>query len=144
MSIPEQEDDVKRSIGRRFRYFRENHVGLTQAQLATEFGVHQTTVTNIELANTSPRLEYLVHLNRYYKLDTNWMLTGLGAPLLDADLDTHCGESYKLLRLQFKEMAELMQIAEFRQVMLAKMTELKSILKAEIIQYRSEQGQKAK
>lgn len=128
MNTNSEDDDLKRTIGRRFRQFRENELGITQAQLAIEFGVHQSTVTNIEIGNSYPRMDYLAHLHLHYGMNVNWLVSGLGVMRIEDGVELRPGECFDVLKRHSAELAELMKIPEIRQIIFAKMTELKVIL----------------
>jgi len=68
---------LKTNIADRFTIFRKS-IGKTQLELATELHIYQSTITNIEKANTLPRINYLHYLYENYKLNIQWMVTGKG------------------------------------------------------------------
>lgn len=140
MSISDQ--NLKKSVGLRFRRFREA-IKKTQYDLAEELHVYQSTITNIELGKTFPKINYLNHLNNKYRLNINWLLREKGDMLLPKELN---GFGISFIGMphvkygdpmydKYVELFTLMQIPVIEQVILAKLVELKALLKDEVREF---------
>jgi transcriptional regulator with XRE-family HTH domain len=129
---------IKTEIGKRFKRFREA-IGKTQAQLARELDVYQSTITNIEVGKTFPGIRYLDYLQKNYKLNISWLISSKGdlyereesfpppASLLDCHVPVKDPRYGKYVELIY-----LMQVPVIEQVVLAKLTEIKVIAKDEL------------
>jgi len=135
------EDNVtlKKEIGKRFRLFREA-IEKTQAQLAKELNVYQSTITNIEMGKTFPGLRYLNYFQNLYRLNVNWMLNGLGEifmteedmlPKSPSKLNCHVLASDSRYK-QYLKLMELMQVPVVEGIILGKVLELEIIAREEI------------
>lgn len=135
-------NSIKKEIGKRFKQFREA-IGKTQAQLAEELNVYQSTVTNIEVGKTFPGVKYIHYFYETYHLNSNWLLNSSG----DIFLTTEDTKSNAVSRLgchipkgdpkfeRYLELLELMQVPVIEQLILAKLLELKVIASEEIEEY---------
>jgi transcriptional regulator with XRE-family HTH domain len=129
---------IKKEIGKRFKQFREA-MGNTQAQLARELGVYQSTITNIEVGKTFPGLKYLHHFQKSYLLNVNWLLNGVGEmfgveqarPPAVSLIPCHIPEKDPRFA-KYAELIDLMQVPVVEQVVLAKLIEIKVIAREEI------------
>jgi len=137
MSI--EKDTLKKDIGNRFRRFRET-IKKTQAQLAEELDIYQSTITNIECGKTFPRIWYLKYFNRKYNLNSNWVITGQENMILRKDqkfpetitaLECHIKEEDPTYE-KYIDMLNYMEVPEVENVILARLTELKSLFREEI------------
>jgi DNA-binding XRE family transcriptional regulator len=130
---------VKKEIGRRFKKFRET-IGKTQAELAHELDVYQSTITNIEVGKTFPGVKYLHYFQYKYRLNVNWLLDNHGEILGREDSNIHSCVSLLGCHIpkndpmyeKYAELVDLMQIPVVEHVVLAKILELKVIAKNEI------------
>jgi transcriptional regulator with XRE-family HTH domain len=134
-----KKDMLKKDIGNRFRLFRET-IKKTQAQLAEELDIYQSTITNIECGKTFPRIWYLKLFNRKYSLNSNWLITGQENMILRKD--QKFPQSITALECYIKEedptyekyidLLNYMEVPEVEYVILARLTELKSLFREEI------------
>lgn len=129
---------IKQQIGRRFRKFRET-IGKTQNQLAREFNVYQSTITNIELGKTFPGIKYLHHLAKAYRLNADWLVNGRGE-MFDDSLPFP-----RVMIEKHMDLIELMQVPVVEQLILARLEEIKVIAREEIkrfmaLQVSTDQG----
>jgi transcriptional regulator with XRE-family HTH domain len=135
---------IKIEIGRRFKRFREA-IGKTQAQLARELNVYQSTITNIEVGKTFPGIRYLDYLQKNYRLNISWIISSKGEmfgreetfPPAVSLLDCHIpviDPRYK----RYVELIYLMQVPVIEQVILAKLTEIKVIAKDELERFEKQ------
>jgi transcriptional regulator with XRE-family HTH domain len=145
------EDNVtlKKEVGTRFKRFRES-IEKTQAQLAKELNVYQSTITNIEMGKTFPGIRYLHYFQDKYRLNINWMLNGRGEILMtDEDLlpkapsriNCHVPASDSKYKNYLKLM-ELMRVPLVEQIIMGKVLELEVIAKEEINSYLQRQKEK--
>ncbi|MCP5108312.1 MAG: helix-turn-helix transcriptional regulator [bacterium] len=118
----------KKEIGVRFRQFREQ-IGKVQSRLSAELNVSQSTIANIENGSAFPNHVYLFYLYHRYRLNVNWLLTGDGEMLR------------KALKKEYVELLNQMEVPAVRQQIMAKLVELKSVLKEEIRAYFEKQDQ---
>jgi transcriptional regulator with XRE-family HTH domain len=137
MSI--KKDTLKKDIGDRFRRFRVT-LNKTQAQLAEEMDIYQSTITNIECGKTFPRTWYLKYFYRKYSLNSNWLLTGQENMILRRDqkfpktmtvLECHIKEDDPVYE-KYIDLLDYMEVPEVEYVILARLTELKSQFRDEI------------
>ncbi|NIM13430.1 MAG: helix-turn-helix domain-containing protein [Candidatus Aminicenantes bacterium] len=135
---------IKTEIGRRFKRFREA-IGKTQAQLARELNVYQSTITNIEVGKTFPGIRYLDYLEKNYRLNISWLISSKGEmyereetfPPAVSLLDCHI--PIKDPRYEkYVELIYLMQVPVIEQVILAKLTEIKVIAKDELEEFQKQ------
>jgi len=135
---------LNKEVGSRFRKFRES-LRKTQLQLATELNVYQSTITNIEKGKTFPKISYLSHFYEKYRLNMNWLMTGKGDMLVPDVLDKQgnlifSGGHVKPDDPMYEKYVELltfMQIPVVEQVILAKLVEIKFLLKDEIKEFQA-------
>jgi transcriptional regulator with XRE-family HTH domain len=144
---------LKKSVGLRFRKFREA-LKKTQYDLAAELQVYQSTITNIELGKTFPKINYLHHLHNKYRLNLNWLLREKGDMFLPKELNgfgiSFIGRPHVKygdpMYDKYVELFTLMQIQVIEQVILAKLVELKALMKDEVKEFyeriKREQEQK--
>ncbi len=142
-----KKDTLKKEIGNRFRRFREA-VKKTQAQLAEELNIYQSTITNMECGKTFPGIKYLKYFNEKYSLNSNWLITGQENLILRDD--RKFPQTITVLECFIKEgdpayekyidMLNYMQVPEVETVILARLTELKSLFREEINSFLSEGG----
>lgn len=71
-------DDVT-TVGGRLRYMREART-LTQRQLAADAKVSRATINRIEQGWPSPQLATLAKLADALRVDTAWLVKGIGEP----------------------------------------------------------------
>ncbi len=135
---------LNKEVGRRFRTFRES-LRKTQLVLANELHVYQSTITNIEKGKTFPKISYLTHFYETYRLNMNWLMTGKGEMLVPELLDKHgnpifAGGHIKPddpMYQKYVELLTLMQIPVIEQIILAKLMEMKVLLKDEIKEFQT-------
>lgn len=118
---PEKERNAKESVGARFRKFREE-INKRQHQLGEELNISQSTVANIERGNAFPNISYLHYFYQKYSLNINWLLTGRGKMFFHG----------KSINEKYYELINLMQVPVIEQVIFAKLTEIKVLMKNEI------------
>lgn len=142
--MPLQSTSIKKDVGARFYQFRKE-IGKTQTQLSEELGVYQSTIASFEMGKTFPSLKYLNHFHRKYNLNINWLVTGNGDMFvakgymdryrLDVD-DLLTGEHGprwdSSAQERYAELLYLMEIPIIEQVIMAKLLELKILLKDEV------------
>lgn len=120
----------KEQIGQRFRKFRET-IKKTQVQVAKEFNVYQSTITNIELGKTFPNIKYLLYMGEVYRLNADWIVNGRGEmfdkspPIPMALIEKHIN------------LLNLMQIPVVEQLILARLEEIKVIAREEIKRFQA-------
>jgi transcriptional regulator with XRE-family HTH domain len=130
---------IRKEIGKRFKQFREA-LNKTQAQMADELGIYQSTITNIEVGKTFPGIKYIHYFHKEYNLNDNWLLNNSGELFISEEEKKALPPSRincHVLRdnptyAQYVEMMELMKIPVIEQVILAKLAEMKVIAKEEI------------
>jgi len=126
---------LKKEIGNRVRAFR-NALGKSQKEMAKEFEIYQSTLTNIELGKTFPRSQYMQYWYENYQLDLNWLICGKGSMFLPGTiskhrLQHHSNETGEEMN-ELEELLKLMQIPDIRIIILARLAELKLIAKDQI------------
>ena len=134
---------LKRQIGERFRTFRES-LRKTQKEVADELDIYQSTVTNIEKGKTFPKISYLTYLYQKYNLNQNWIITGDGDMLLerltgkegDPIFPTDRIKEDEAMYHKYMELLSLMRIPVIEQIILAKLVEMKVLLKDEIKEFQ--------
>jgi transcriptional regulator with XRE-family HTH domain len=134
---------LKSQIGERFRTFRES-LRKTQKEVADELDIYQSTVTNIEKGKTFPKISYLTYLYERYGLNQNWLITGdgdmvfqkltgqEGDPIFPTDRIKEDDDMYN----KYVELLSLMRIPVIEQIILAKLVEMKVLLKDEIKEFQ--------
>ena len=146
---PRQADErsLRKGIGHRFGRFR-SAIGKTQARLARELGVYQSTITNIEGGKVYPRLSYLVQLFQSYNLDINWLVLGIGEMFVfDEDKDftlvsklpCHIRRDDPRYR-EYLELMRFMQVPEIEVILLGKLLELKLLARTEVEEFFSKKS----
>lgn len=140
---------LKKEIGKRFKRFRAE-IKKTQADLAEELGVYQSTITNIEVGKTFPGIKYLHYFQDKYRLNANWLLSNMGEMFV-ADEENSAKPAASVLGChvqeedprfnRYLELVDLMQVPVIEQIILAKLTELKVFAKEEIDEFRSNEPQ---
>lgn len=70
-------------IAKRFTEFRIMYIAKTQSQAAEKLKCQQSKISLIEAAKQSIDFDLIATMIRYYKLNAEWMATGLGSPKLD-------------------------------------------------------------
>lgn len=121
---------IKEQIGQRFRKFRET-IGKTQLQLAREFNVYQSTITNIEVGKTFPGIKYLHLLGKDYRLNADWIVNNRGEMFDDSPpIPT-------ALIKKYSNLLNLMQIPVVAQLILARLEEVKVIVREEIERFQA-------
>jgi transcriptional regulator with XRE-family HTH domain len=86
--------DHKKDIGTRIKTIREN-LDLTQTEFGKAFNLTKQTILNYEKGYRFPDESFLINLILKYKINCNWLLTGLG----DIYTDSNEGnEKEKLLK----------------------------------------------
>lgn len=121
----------KLEVGKRFKMFRER-IGKTQYELAAELTVSQSAVANIERGKVFPGIWHLYYFHFHHTLSINWLLTGHGRMFM--------GE--KPENGKYDELFSMMRIPAVEQVIFAKLTEAKALLRNEIQSYFEEKGKK--
>lgn len=148
--LPKTDNELKKEIGKRFRKFRDD-ISKAQHHLASELSIYQSTITNIERGKTFPNIRYLQHFHEKYKLNLNWLLSNEGEMLIlhyrtnpNASSVMDCHIRYEDPKYhQYAELMNYMQVPAVEQVILAKLTEVKALFKAEIDAYFAEQEKKS-
>ena len=121
---------IKKQVGQRFKKFRET-IDKTQVQLAAEFDVYQSTITNIEVGKTFPSLKYLHLLGENYGLNADWVVNDRGEMFAESPpLSTVMIEKYINL-------LNLMKVPVVEQLMLARLEEVKVIAREEIKRFQA-------
>jgi DNA-binding XRE family transcriptional regulator len=121
---------IKEQIGQRFRKFRET-IDKTQTQLAGEFNVYQSTITNIEVGKTFPNIKYLHQLGNSYRLNADWIVNGRGEMFDDSPpFPTALVEKYSNL-------LNLVQVPVVEQLIMARLEEVKVIAREEIKRFQA-------
>jgi transcriptional regulator with XRE-family HTH domain len=121
---------IKKQIGQRFKKFREA-IDKTQVQLAGEFKVYQSTITNIEIGKTFPGIKYLYQLGKSYRLNADWIVNDRGEMFDDAP-------PISMARIQkYSNLLNLMQIPVVEQLILARLEEVKVIAREEIKSFQA-------
>jgi transcriptional regulator with XRE-family HTH domain len=113
--------ETKEEIGDRFRQFRES-IGKAQHELAGELNVSQSTIANIERGKAFPNINYLHYFYNNYQLSINWLLIGRGEMLTKG----------RNMNEKYQELINLMQVPVIEQLILAKLAEIKALLRNEI------------
>ncbi len=139
---------IKKEIGRRFKLFREA-IEKTQAQLAKELKVYQSTITNIEVGKTFPGIKYLHYLFRKYGLNPSWILCDSGEMFGGVKKDHVQALLPALYSMQvndprfekYIELLDLMQIPLIEHIMMGKLVELKAFAKEEIEAFKKVEKQ---
>lgn len=131
---------LKKEIGQRFKAFR-NFIKKTQNELAEELQVDISTICSIEQGISFPKINLQNYLNRQYHLNLNWLsygseemilppgkgVNGDGLSCLIIDMDEN-DPQYE----QYVELITLMGLPEIKQIILAKLAEIKILFKDEI------------
>jgi transcriptional regulator with XRE-family HTH domain len=142
---------IKKEIGKRFRKFREA-IGKTQAQVARELSVYQSTITNIEIGRTFPGVKYIHYFHKKYGLNNNWLLNNIG-DMFNPEEDANPRALSKIACYipkgdprypKYADLIEMMQIPVIEQVLLAKLAELKVIAQYEIEEFRTLEKERKK
>ena len=128
------------TVGDRFRMFRE-YVGKTQEALAKEMKQPVKLVKAIEEGKKMPPIMCMYYMQKAFKLDLNWLLTGvptlvqtykfMGGPPPTL-LKKFCKERGIPVKNQYEELLKLLQVPGVAQLIFAKLTECKHIFKDEI------------
>lgn len=140
---------LKSQIGKRFRKFRES-LRKTQKDVADELNIYQSTITNIEKGKTFPKLSYLTYLYQQYQLNQNWLITGDGEMLLQRLVDEKGSSLFPADHIKeddpvyekYVELLTLMRIPVIEQIILAKLVEMKALLKDEIKEFQENTAKK--
>lgn len=69
----------RREIGKRLTYFRQQILGLTQAQFADQLGLTVRNIQIYEQATSDVSGEFYHRAFRQFGLDPIWLMTGEGA-----------------------------------------------------------------
>lgn len=130
-----KDDPLKQELGGRFRKFRKA-IGKTQYQIAEELGVYQSSVTNIEIGKTFPKINYLRHFYEKYDLNLTWLFLGYGPMFVNKEELANEIATEPLLpvesprRESYREMITMMRRSPtVEYVILAKMVELKALMR---------------
>lgn len=124
---------VKQQIGQRFKKFRET-IGKTQVQLAKEFNVYQSTITNIEVGKTFPNMKYLHQMGITYQLNADWIVNGRGGMFDESP------PFPKTLIDKYSSLLNLMEIPVVEQLILARLEEVKVIAREDIKRFQARQS----
>ncbi len=135
---------LKSQIGERFLKFRES-LKKTQREVASELNIYQSTITNIEKGKTFPKISYLTYLYDRYRLNQNWLITGKGDMLIPELLDKQGSSFFSTDHIKagdpiypkYVELLSLMKIPVIEQIILAKLVEMKALLKDEIKEFQA-------
>ena len=132
---------LKKEIGLRFKAFRLSQKK-TQKVLASEFLVHQSTLTNIEEGGTFVKLNYLHYLLHKYGVNLNWMVGGMGDMIME---DATAEQPSRIMSPRpeyggttedrYEELNMLMRVPVIEQIMFAKLSESKILFKEQIEEY---------
>lgn len=121
---------MKKEIGQRFRKFRET-IDKTQTQLGGEFGVYQSTITNIEVGKTFPNIKYLYQLGKDYGLNADWVVNGRG------DMFDEPPPFPRSLIEKYSSLLNLIQVPVVEQLIMARLEEVKVITRKEINRFQA-------
>jgi transcriptional regulator with XRE-family HTH domain len=116
---------IKKQIGQRFKKFRET-IGKTQFQLASEFKVYQSTITNIEVGKTFPGIKYLHQLGKTYRLNADWVVNDRG------EMFDNPSPVPTAIFKKYIELLNLLQVPVVEQLILARLAEIKVIARDDI------------
>jgi transcriptional regulator with XRE-family HTH domain len=87
-----------KAIGERFGFFRNKYISTSQAQAALQTGINQSYFSLIETGRKSPGYKVINSLVNKYNLNTEWLLTGKGEPVMKQDTpDTNMGTTLQRL-----------------------------------------------
>ena len=70
------------SVGERLKQFRKVK-NLSQRDIATTCNTTQVVISRYEQNLRFPSIKFISNLNKIYRLDINWLLTGRGSMFLD-------------------------------------------------------------
>jgi len=121
---------IKKQIGQRFKKFREK-IDKTQVQLAGEFNVYQSTITNIELGKTFPNIKYLHQLGKTHLLNADWIVNDRGEMFDDSP------PFPKSIIKKYSNLIKLMQVPVVEELILARLEEVKIIAREEINHFQA-------
>lgn len=121
---------IKKQIGQRFKKFRDT-IGKTQLQLAREFNVYQSTITNIEVGKTFPGIKYLHQLGKAYRLNVDWVVNGRGKMFDDPP------PIPMVMIKKYSNLINLMQVPVVEQLILARLEEVKMIAREDIEHFQA-------
>ena len=137
MSI-KSDEELKKAMGIRFKAFRET-IGKSQEQFGEELCVNQGHLRNYEVGRYFPRIQHLQYLVEQYRLNSNWLVSGIGEMFLTEKtqslyipLPTLSTESDYPRFEKYLELNRMMKIPVIEQIMLGKLAEVKCIAKKEI------------
>ncbi len=116
-----KEKEFKKKVGSRFRQFRES-IGKAQHHVAAELNISQSTIANIERGKAFPNINYLHYFYSNHHMNVNWLITNQGEMVYNR----------KPGQDKYSELIHLMKIPMIEQVILAKLIELKALLKDDI------------
>jgi len=130
---------MKENVGSRFCRFRRS-ISKTQSQLAEELGIYQSTIASFEMGKTFPNFKYLYHFHKKHGLNINWLLTGDGNMFMNKyKIEASAlplGEKVHRYNpnnaKKHAELLTLMEIPVVEEVIMAKLLELKILLKDEV------------
>jgi transcriptional regulator with XRE-family HTH domain len=115
------DEETKKAVGRRFREFRET-IGMKPIDMAKLCKVSPASISNFENGRAVIHTKYLIVLTHQLRLNTHWLLTGLGPMRLK---DKQTPDTYA-------ELQQLLKIPEVEKLILAKLIEAKEIFHDEI------------
>lgn len=129
-------DESKKVIGIRFKIFREI-IDRTQAQLASELGVVQSEINDIEAGRIFPDIAYLHYLYEEYGLNINWLMGKVGGMFNEKDprrlsgllFTKPPGHTGDPRYLQYMELLDLLEIPVIEESIMAALLEIKTLLK---------------
>jgi transcriptional regulator with XRE-family HTH domain len=134
---------LKEAIGNRLENFR-NSVNRSVEEMAKEIHVIPNELVLIEKGSHFPQHENLEYWRSQYDLDLNWLYTGEGSMLHDLDdpgrkriialWDKVLAEAGEYID-SILEIINLMRMPLTRQILLAKLVELKVLGRKEIARY---------
>lgn len=135
-------DKLKKEMGKRFREFRKI-LYMAQHQLASELGVFQSTITNVELGKTFPNCAYMYHFYEKYGLNIHWLFTGEGQKFVlprSKVLELLPGWGATVISgnsdyTDYLDLLKYMKIPEVERIILDKLTELKAAFKDKVEEF---------
>lgn len=90
-------------VGERIKEVRKN-LGFNQKAFATELGISQNHVSNIENGKENPSVSLLKLLSLKFNINEKWLSDGIGSPDLGWDMSTDEGAiaKYNAMRVSFE------------------------------------------
>ena len=124
----------------RLREIRKS-LGLTQDAFCEKLGVSKSTYVRYELGEMMPKLQFLSVLTRKFRVNSNWLLTGLGEMFLGTSPEDISLINPKVLKDErYYELLKLLNIQAVEDIIMAKIIEIKALLSPMINEYLSREG----